>query len=302
MAKPFIKWAGGKRQLMEHLLSRLPSDFGDDEYRKYAEPFVGGGALMFKMFELKLIDEALIIDYNMDLVLTYEVIKSDVALLIEKLSILQHDYDAYGYEERKKQYFELRTKFNSRLNDEKSSFSLGERAERASQFIYLNKVGFNGLFRVNIKGEFNVPPSDLKSKTIVDHSNLKKVSKVLQSVTIRSGDFSDCIDWVDEDTFVYFDPPYKPISKTSFTAYANSNFNDTQQERLADFCILLKKKEVRAMVSNSDPTQMKPPDHLFERIYSLERGFTRKRVAAIRSINSNGAGRGSITELIITNY
>jgi DNA adenine methylase len=302
MARPFIKWAGGKRQLMDHIISNLPTTFGKGEFRKYAEPFVGGGAVMFKLFELKRIDEAIIIDYNSDLILTYEVIKNDIEMAIEKLTSLQNDYDAFNYEQRKEQFFKIRTKFNSNIHDDKSYFTREEKAIHASRFIFLNKVGFNGLYRVNSNGEFNVPPSDLKKKVIFEDSNLRAASQVLEKVEIYQGDFSECEDKIDNNTFVYFDPPYKPITKTSFTAYANSNFNDVQQKRLADFCVVLTKNGVKIMTSNSNPKQNDDSCTFFDDIYDGKDGFSITPVQAIRSINSKGSGRGKVSELIITNY
>jgi DNA adenine methylase len=302
MAKPFVKWAGGKRQLMDQILSKVPPSFGEGEFRRYVEPFVGGGAALFKFLELGSIDEALIIDVNSDLILTYEVIKEDVELLIEKLTQLQNTYDAInGYVKRKNEYNGIRKKFRLVQNKEKDILSPDERAIHASRFIYLNKVGFNGLFRVNSKGEFNVPPSDLKEKTIFNDDKLRDVSTALEKVEIRHGDFSVCEDWIDENTFVYFDPPYRPVTKTSFTAYSNSNFDESQQINLADFCTDLHNKGAKVMVSNSDPTQNNPEDKFFEENFS-EPTFKHHPVYALRSINSDGAGRGKVSELIITNY
>jgi DNA adenine methylase len=302
MAKPFVKWAGGKRQLMDQILSKLPPSFGEGKFRKYVEPFVGGGAVLFKLLELKKIDEAMIIDDNSDLILTYKVIKEEVELLIEKLTQLQSDYNATNdYAKRKKKYLEIREEFRTIQSKDKNELSPDDRAIHASNFIYLNKVGFNGLFRVNSKGEFNVPPSDLKEKTIFNDDKLRDVSTALKNVEIRHGDFSECKDWIDGNTLVYFDPPYRPVTKTSFTAYSNSNFNDSQQKRLAKFCTDLHNKGAKVMVSNSDPTENKPKETFFEDIFP-EPVFIIHKVQALRSINSNGAGRGKVSELIITNY
>lgn len=244
----------------------------------------------------------MIIDDNSDLILTYKVIKEEVGLLIEKLTQLQGDYDATNdYAKRKKKYLEIRKEFRTIQSKDKNELSTDDRAIHASNFIYLNKVGFNGLFRVNSKGEFNVPPSDLKGKTIFNDDNLRDVSTALKNVEIRHGDFSECKDWIDDNTLVYFDPPYRIVTKTSFTAYSNSNFNDSQQKRLATFCNCLNDKGATVMVSNSDPKQNDPEDKFFEEIYP-EPPFNHHQVAALRSINSNGTGREKVSELIITNY
>jgi DNA adenine methylase len=302
MAKPFVKWAGGKRQLMSNIMRNLPPGFGTLPFRRYAEPFVGGGAVLFQLLDDGLIDDALIIDDNSDLILTYEVIKTNVVLLIEELHQLQNEYDATNdYSQRKKKYLAVRKMFRLGQNQNKDELSLADKVRHASHFIYLNKVGFNGLFRVNANGEFNVPPSDLKTKNIFNENELQAISKSLLKVEIKHGDFAECEEWIDDNTFVYFDPPYKPVTKTSFTAYSNSNFNDSQQKRLAKFCTDLHNKGVKVMVSNSDPTENKPEETFFEDIFP-EPGFIIHKVQALRSINSIGAGRGKVSELIITNY
>jgi len=302
MASPFLKWAGGKRQLIEDIESRLPGELGTDGNRRYAEPFVGSGVLMFHLFEKELIDDALISDLNKDLVNAYRTIREDVSGVISCLESIQERYDESSQENRKESYFSIRKEFNDRrATFDYDSYST-DWCLHSAQMIYLNKTGFNGLFRVNKSGHFNVPPSDLKNKTILNEENLLDVSRVLQNVEIRTGDFSECSSWVEPGSFVYFDPPYRPIEKTSFTTYSTNVFDDSEQERLANFAKELCSRGVRVMVSNSDPTNTDAEDDYFERIYSSADGFSLHKVNAIRSINSKGGGRGPISELLITNY
>ena len=300
MAKPFVKWAGGKRQLISQIVGKLPQGFGEEKFRKYAEPFVGGGALLFHLFKHNLIDEAYISDNNPEIINVYLTIKNDVEGLIKQLQILQDEYDSAkgNPEERRIDYFEHRDEFNNMnlrmLEDETT--------KRAAYFIYLNKTGFNGLFRVNKKGGFNVPPSSLKDKTFLDENNLTEVSEVLQNVKIHHGDFQACENWVDSDTFVYFDPPYRPLTKTSFTTYSSHSWNDdTEQIRLANFVKKLA-KDLKLMISNSNPEEVNDGDPFFAEQFPDNQGFFRTPVQAKRSINSKGDGRGQVSELIITNY
>jgi DNA adenine methylase len=168
--------------------------------------------------------------------------------------------------------------------------------------IYLNKTGFNGLFRVNKKGELNVPPAGGNDKNFLDIENLRSVSKVLRNVKILQGDYTICEDLIENNTFVYFDPPYRPLKSTSFTTYSTHVFDDKEQERLANFAVNLGNKGAKVMLSNSDPKNVDPNDDFFDNLYSMENGFKIDRVQAIRAINSKGDGRGRISELLIMNY
>lgn len=300
MAKPFVKWAGGKRQLLSQIVEKLPQGFGEGTFRKYAEPFVGGGALLFHLFKHNLIDEAYISDNNPEIINVYLTIKNDVEGLIKQLQILQDEYDSAkdNPEERRIDYFEHRDEFN----DMNLRMLENETTKRAAYFIYLNKTGFNGLFRVNKRGGFNVPPSSLKDKTFLDENNLKEVSRVLQNVKIHHGDFQACESWVDSNTFVYFDPPYRPLTKTSFTTYSSHSWNDDKEQiRLANFVKKLA-KGLKLMISNSNPEDVNDGDLFFAEQFPDNQGFFRTPVQAIRSINSKGDGRGQVSELIITNY
>ena len=302
MATPFIKWAGGKRQLMKEIIPRLPEDLGVDGNRHFSEPFIGGGALMFNLFELNLIDTAVISDFNPELILCYRSIQKNVQGVIDELQQLQEEYNIHSKEERKDKYFQVRKEFNEQKGKIDFSNFSKDWCKRASQLIYLNKTGFNGLFRVNKKGELNVPPAGGNDKNFLDIENLRSVSKVLRNVKILQGDYTICEDYIDKDTFVYFDPPYRPLKSTSFTTYSTHVFDDKEQERLANFAVNLGNKGAKVMLSNSDPKNVDPNDDFFDNLYSMENGFKIDRVQAIRAINSKGDGRGRISELLIMNY
>ena len=300
MARPFLKWAGGKKQLLEEFDKRFPSDLLSGQINKYVEPFVGGGAVLFHVLQEFEFDESHIYDANEELILVYSVVQKDVDGLIEKLRVLQSLYLELDEEGRKEFFYDVRLKFNE--NKSKIDFETYgvDWVERASELIFLNRTCFNGLFRVNSKGEFNVPMGRYKNPKIVDEENLQNASIVLKNVIIHHGDFEDCKSVVDERTFVYFDPPYRPISKTSsFNSYSKDSFDDESQIRLARFYKKLHLKGAKLMLSNSDPKNENPDDHFFEDIYPE---FKIERVPAKRMINAKGSGRGSINELIITNY
>lgn len=302
MANPFLKWAGGKRQLLGEIFSRLPSTFGENEFRQYAEPFLGGGAVLFEMFNKKKIDSAVVFDSNIDLILCYQVVKDHVQELIQCLDELKTSYNAKTtFELRKEFYWGLRNDFNKNIGQKNTSWSTQKKVLHSARFIVLNKLCFNGLFRVNRQGTFNVPPSDLTDKAIFSASNLEDVSDVLQNVTIIHGDYSNALEHINSNTFVYFDPPYRPLTKTSFVAYSKSDFTDKEQGDLADFCIDLT-PDVKVMVSNSNPKSITPSDDFFDRIYPNTAGFVHHPVLANRSINSKGSLRTGTGEIIITNY
>ena len=292
-ARPFVKWAGGKGQLLEQLDALLPNDFAQREGLVYVEPFVGGAAMLFHVLaKYPNIKRAVINDANSELVATYKTIKTKPEELIGRLSKLQEEFGKCATDElRQDMYLKLRDKFNSRRSDE---------LEMSSLFIFLNKTCFNGLYRVNSKGGFNVPFGKAKNPTICDADNIRALNKVLQKVTILNGDFEDVMKSVKGKAFFYFDPPYRPLTQSAaFTAYAKGGFNDDEQRRLAQFCRKLDRAGHQWMLSNSDPHNVDPDDDFFEELYQ---GFDIKRVVAARAINSKGDGRGKIAELAIRNY
>ena len=245
-------------------------------------------------------------DLNKDLVLTYQVIQQRPNDLLDFLEQYQKDYDQTEQEKRNDLFLAVRKHFNLErfeINYKKLSAAgvPDNWISRAAQFIFLNKTCFNGLFRLNSKGEFNVPYGKYKTAMIFDEPNILAVSKVLQNAELHQSNYSSCFDKVDENTFVYFDPPYRPISQTaSFTTYTGAEFKDKEQLQLAQFFHKLdREKGAKLMLSNSDPKNENPEDDFFEKAFS---GYNIFRVSAGRAINCNGDKRGKINELLITNY
>jgi DNA adenine methylase len=242
-----------------------------------------------------------LVDVNVELILVYRVIQKEPRKLIEHLQELSEKYLSLSEKERKAFYYSIRERFNkARFQFDYSCYS-DTWVVRAAQLMFMNRTCFNGLFRLNSKGKFNVPHGRYKNPKILDAKNILSVSKVLQKAEIQVGDFTKCEEWVTESSFVYFDPPYRPLSKTaSFTSYSKYKFGDEEQIRLAQFFRNLDKKYgAYLMLSNSDPTNEDPDDDFFERMYG---GFNIFRVPANRMINCNAKRRGQITELVITNY
>lgn len=292
-AKPFIKWAGGKGQLIEQLEALFPKDLSTRKDLTYVEPFVGGGAMVFYMLsKYKNISRVIINDFNSDLVCTYKAIRDNSDELIGLLDRFQNEYSACGVEEKKKEYYlEKRSAYNRR--------DLSQ-IETAAMFIFLNRTCFNGLYRVNSKGLFNVPFGKAANPLICDRETLLADSALLKGVEIINGDFGGVHEHIKGRAFIYFDPPYRPLPKTpSFTAYSKDGFNDEQQKRLAEFCRKLDEEGHQWLLSNSDPANTDPEDDFFQTIF---KGFDIQKVMASRMINSKADGRGKITELAIRNY
>lgn len=290
-ARPFIKWVGGKTQLLDEVRESLPRDLAHRQHLTYVEPFVGGGAVLFWILQTyPNIERAVINDINEELICTYRVIKSDVESVVGTLFHLQSEYIPLDDASRKDYYLAKRALFNTKQNSE---------IDTAALFIFLNRTCFNGLYRVNSKGEFNVPHGKYAHPRICDASNLRDVAKVLQKVDILSGDFSQTGQFAGPDTLFYFDPPYKPITDTaSFTSYAKGGFDDAEQIRLRDFCDQISDAGAMFVASNSDPKEIHPEETFFDRLYNH---FIIKRVSAARMINSDPSGRGCISELMISN-
>ncbi len=290
-ARPFVKWVGGKSQLLGEIEKSLPKDFSKKENMCYVEPFVGGGAVLFWILqEFPNVTRAVINDINSELICTYRIIKTNVDELIARLYEIQQDYLMLSEENRKEFFLKKRMLFNNKNNSE---------VETATLFIFLNRTCFNGLYRVNSKGEFNVPHGKYSNPRICDAENLKAVSRLLQKVEILCGDFAQTINYASSNSLFYFDPPYKPISETSsFTSYSTNGFDDTEQIRLRDFCEEISKREALFIASNSDPANVNPSEVFFDRLYI---NFKIKRVSATRMINSVSSGRGKLNEVMISN-
>lgn len=293
-AKPFLKWAGGKGQLLTEIQKYYP--FADKKITKYAEPFIGGGAVLFDVLNRYDLSEVYISDINAELVNCYWVAQQRVEELIQALTKMQDEYLPLNHEKRREYYAEKRARFNELKNGEKKKGDI----EKAALMIFLNRTCFNGLFRVNKKGQFNVPMGAYKNPIICDAQNLRAVSQKLKAVKIVCGDYKKSEVFVDENTFVYFDPPYRPLTETSnFTSYTESQFDDNKQIELAQFAKMLDARGAKIVISNSDPKNENAEDDFFDTLYSAQRVH---RVEASRMINCNKNSRGKIKELLITNF
>ena len=262
--KPFVKWVGGKRQLLKQFrdLGLYPPELFDPTTNTYYEPFVGGGAVFFDLLP----ERAELSDLNRELVITYNVIKNNIDELI--FSLKQHIYD-------KEYYLEVRAKNVNELSD----------IEVASRFIFLNRTGFNGLYRVNKKGQFNVPFGRYSNPVICDEENLRRVSRELQNVIIKHQDYTSVLKNAQKGDFIYFDPPYYPLNRTSsFTAYTSESFLEKEQTELRDTFVELHKRGCYVMLSNSDTP-------FINDLYSEIDGATIHKITAGRAVNSKGSGR-----------
>lgn len=292
--EPFLKWAGNKRQLLDRLSERLPKELKEGKIDRYVEPFLGSGAMFFDIVGKYGIKAYILNDANVNLILLYKTIRSDVEELIEILEEIEAKYLSMDEEERSKYYYETRDVFNKLKDD--TLLSQKAWVKRSAQFLFLNRTCFNGLYRVNSQGHFNVPHGDYKNPLICNAELLRQVSKALQEelTVLHCGDFEDCKQWIDRHTFVYLDPPYRPLNKTSsFNQYAGK-FDDRDQARLKDFCHTIDVRGGKFLLSNSDTK-----DGFFESLYE---GCEIDRVSVRRNINSKGDSRGSIDELLIRNY
>lgn len=299
-AKPFFKWAGGKTQLLQEFDDRLPATLRTGDLDRYVEPFIGGGAVFFYIIQLFPLRESVICDINEELILTYQVVKQDVDALITILKKYQARYDSLDEPGRKEMYLEVRSDLNERRKGFDFSSYGSSWVERAAELLFLNKTCFNGLFRVNSRGEFNVPFGKYRNPGIVNEPNLRRVSALLADTTILLGDFTQCLDYIDERTFVYVDPPYRPLnSSSSFTSYSQGGFSDQDQIRLNDFFSSVDKLGAKVMLSNSDPKNEDPQDHFFDDLYQA---YRIDRVMAKRFINCDADKRGAINEIMVMNY
>ncbi len=292
-AKPFIKWVGGKSQLIEQLEALLPADFDKKEDVTYIEPFVGGGAMLFHMLQThKNIKHAVINDINPDLITCYKIVRDRPDDLIRSLTCIQEDYYSVKNEEAKKAYYlRMRERFNGKPSDP---------IENTTLFFFLNRTCFNGLYRVNKAGKFNVPCGRYERPLICDADTIHADSRLLQRVTILMGDFEQTYGHISGNTFFYFDPPYRPLSDTSsFNDYAKEAFNDAAQIRLKHFCDRLQHAKIPFMLSNSDCLGKNGTDRFFDDLYA---NYDINRVWASRSVNANGAKRGKLTEILVRNY
>ena len=296
VAKPFVKWAGGKGNLLQKLEALLPTDFDDLENVTYIEPFVGGGAMLFHMLHHhKCIRRAVINDINSDLIRCYQLIANDPQILIDRLRNIEKDYFDVDLPARKELFYAYRDQYNSEgIHPD----------ERAALFIFLNHTCFNGLYRVNTAGKFNVPFGRYKKPVICNEELIMADHQLLTSVELvirQSGDYKLIRQNLSRNNtnFVYFDPPYRPLNNTSyFKEYSNSPFGDRQQEELKLFCDRLSDQNCLIMLSNSD-SKNENGESYFENLYE---GYNFERVYAPRSINAFPDKRVKLTEVVIRNY
>lgn len=300
-AKPFIKWVGGKNQLLEQFENYYPSELKTGEIKYYIEPFLGGGAVFFSIFQKYPLQSAYLSDQNPDLVIAYQSIQQKPDWLLEHLEKYQKQYTQTDLAKRKELFLAIRSEFNAQKTNILHKEISDKAIMRSAQFIFLNKTCFNGLFRLNSKGEFNVPHGKYANPMIADRENILAVSKLLQKAEIHHADYSACLNRANQNTFVYFDPPYRPISSSSnFTSYTGTGFDDAEQLKLAQFFRKLdKERHAKLMLSNSDPQNTNPQDRFFETAYF---GYPIVRVSASRAVNSDPEKRGKINEILIRNY
>ena len=292
-AKPFVKWVGGKTQLIEQLEALLPADFDERENVTYIEPFVGGGAMLFYMLQAHPnIKSAIINDINSDLITCYRTVKNKPDELVVSLSDIQKEYYSLNSEEaRKDMFLQVRDKYNTKALDD---------IENSTLFFFLNRTCFNGLYRVNKSNKFNVPFGKYTNPTICDASTIYADSELLQNVQILNGDFEETFEYITNNTLFYFDPPYRPLSDTSsFNDYTKEAFNDDAQCRLKLFCDKVHQSGCTFMLSNSDCLGKNEQDRFFDELY---KAYQIDRVWASRSINSIASKRGKLTEILVHNY
>lgn len=299
-AKPFLKWAGGKGQLLPKYQELYPQKLIDKKIKNYYEPFLGSGAVFFDIVQNYEVENAFLYDINEELILTYKVIQKDASKLIDFLYRYQKTYSRLDKKQRDEYFYEQRTNYNlQRFNTDYDKYS-EQWIARAAQLIFLNRTCFNGLYRVNSKGEFNTPVGDYDNPNICDEYNLLCVSKILELATIKKADFKQVKRDLKSNSFVYFDPPYRPISKTAnFTAYSKHDFTDKEQTDLSLLFSHIHSKGESVMLSNSDPKNNNPSDNFFDDLY---KDFNLFRVPAKRMINSDASKRGNINEIVVTNY
>ncbi|MDR1940121.1 MAG: Dam family site-specific DNA-(adenine-N6)-methyltransferase [Clostridiales bacterium] len=291
-AKPFIKWAGGKGQLLEKFESLYPRGLKDGKIDMYVEPFVGGGAVLFAVLQKYDVKRAVIFDVNKELINCYGCIKNRLSGVLCELAAINDGYNASA--DKEAFFYEVRNDYNKiKLNGRFDEV-------KAARFIFLNKTCFNGLYRVNGGGGFNVPFGRYKNPNITDKKNLTAVSDILQRVEIFHGDYGLCRNFLNDKAFVYFDPPYRPVTETGkFVGYSKDGFNDGDQIALSEFVGQIDQTGCKIMLSNSDPKNNDINDNFFDRLYE---GFYIDRIRAKRVINCQAAKRGDITEIVVRNY
>lgn len=286
--------------MLQKFQELYPQQLKDKKIKNFYEPFLGSGAVFFDVAQNFEIKSAYLYDINEELILAYKVVQQDAPKLIDCLHRYQRTYLKLEKKKREEYFYKQRTNYNlQRITTDHNKYSEAW-IPRAAQLIFLNRTCFNGLFRVNSKADFNTPVGDYKNPVICDEANLLAVAKVLSIATIKKADFRQIKKDLKKNSFVYFDPPYRPISKTaSFTAYSKHAFADKEQTDLKNIFEFIDSKGQYAMLSNSDPKNIDPKDNFFDELY---KGFNLTRIPARRMINSDASKRGSISEIVVTNY
>lgn len=295
LARPFLKWAGGKGRVLGAISAHYPKELGLGITR-YVEPFVGGGAVLFDVLSCYQIGEAYAFDTNPELINAYRVVQQKPEALIHKLQTFESEYLGLPSEDRKDYYYEKRSAFNTGAG---CTANARPNILRAALFLFLNRTCFNGLYRVSKSGQFNVPMGRYKNPQICNAPVLRAASAVLQNVRLFCASYEAAAKYIDAKTFVYLDPPYRPLSTTSsFTAYTKDAFDDTSQRQLAQFCSDMAGRGASLLLSNSDPKNTDPNDDFFDALYQ---DFTIYRIPVGRAINAKGGERGQVSELLIKN-
>lgn len=292
IAKPFVKWAGGKYKLANTIIDETKEIIDFSTFDTYVDPFVGAGGMFFSIVQNYDFKRLIISDINAELINTYRSIKDNLEELVILLNQIQNEFNLLESENEKKEYYlKLREDYNQKILNHELDL------QQAAFFIALNKLGFNGLYRVNGKGFFNVPFGKKKTAKLYDYDNLVAVSKILQKAEIYCMDYQECLRFVNDKTLVYFDSPYRPLpGSSSFTSYAKSDFNDDNQRELFKTAKMVQELNGRFYLSNSDPTQVDENDTFFDDLY---KEFVIKRVYTRRMIGATSAGRGMVSEILV---
>lgn len=292
IVKPIVKWAGGKYKLSETIISEALEHLDLNSFNTYVDPFIGGGGMFFSLTNKFDFEKKVISDINPQLINMYKQVQNNHEELIKELSVIEDNFNDLPSDESKKElYLNLRTEFNQGIEREEESIS------QASLFIALNKLGFNGLYRVNRKGLFNVPFGQKKSANLYDENNIIAMSELLKDTEILVSDYKDMKAYAGLYTLYYFDSPYRPLPNSpSFTSYAKSSFNDESQKELAETCKSIYNNGSSFILSNSDPKQVDENDNFFDELYS---DFVIKRINARRAIGATAARRGLVSEILV---
>lgn len=298
--KPFLKWAGGKRQLLNRFRDYYPEQLKRGGVKRYCEPFLGGGAVFFDIASRYRPEEVFLFDINEELILLYRVVQRRVEALVDGLAERERHFKSLHESARESYYYSVRSRFNQEKGEIDFSRFSDSWIKRAVEFIFLNKTCYNGLFRLNRSGHFNTPYGRYKNPGICPTESLQAASLLLENAEILCAGFDQVGNFLNEETFVYYDPPYRPLSRTSaFTAYSRHPFGDEEQRELAALFHQGAARGALQMLSNSDPRSVNPADDFFDKLYG---DYRIVRVDARRAINSKGDGRAPVKEVLIMNY